>query len=142
VIGYYARGGYVIARATAIFFGLCASSFLPSFVGGLYCRWVTRAAVKASMATGLAVSAFWLVFVKDAEAQALGICNALFGVRSLAVNNPNWPVVDPLVIALPLSAIVLIAVSLFTKRPSAALLHQVFPGIQGYAAKSAVSGKA
>ena len=48
------------------------------------------------MMTGSLATALWLVFVKDAEAQALGICHALFGVRSLAVNAPNWPVVDPL----------------------------------------------
>ena len=89
VIGYYARGGYVIARGTAIFFGLCASAFLPAFVGGLFFRGVTRAGAKASMVTGFLVTAFWLVFIKDAEAQALGICNALFGVPSLADEEPQ-----------------------------------------------------
>ncbi len=127
VIGYYTRGGYVIARATAIFFGLCASAFLPAFVGGLFFPWVTRAGAKASMVTGSAVTAVWIVFVKDAEAQALGVCHALFGVPSLLAKSPNWPVVDPLVIALPLSAIVMAAVSLFTKRPSARHLSSIFP---------------
>lgn len=126
VIGYYARGGYVIARATAIFFGLCASAFLPAFVGGMYFRRVTRAGVIASMVIGSLVSAVWIVFVKDAEAQALGICNALFGVRSLLANSPNWPVVDPLVVALPLSAVALVVVSLFTRKPSTALLMTIF----------------
>ena len=79
------------------------------------------------MVTGSAVTAVWIVFVKDAEAQALGICHALFGVPSLLAKSPNWPVVDPLVIALPLSAIVMIAVSLFTKRPSARHLSSIFP---------------
>jgi solute:Na+ symporter, SSS family len=58
-IGCNARGDYIIARATAIFFGLCASAFLPAFIGGLYFRGVTRAAVKASMVTGFFVAAFW-----------------------------------------------------------------------------------
>ena len=128
VLGFYARGGYVIARATAIFFGLCASAFLPSFVGGLYFRSVTRAGVKASMLTGSLVTALWLVFVKDAEAQALGICYLLFGVRSLAVNAPHWSVVDPLVPALPLSTAALIVVSRFTRRPSEKTLGLVFDG--------------
>lgn len=126
VIGYYARGGYVIARATAIFFGLCASAFLPAFVGGLYFRGVTRAGAKASMVTGFAATAVWVVFIKDAEAQALGICHALFGVRSLLADSPNWPVVDPLLIALPLSAVTLVIVSLFTGKPSERLLAKVF----------------
>jgi len=127
-IGYYARGGYVIARATAIFFGLCASAFLPAFVGGLYFRGVTRTAAKASMVTGVLVNGLWVVFIKDAEAQALGICKALFGVQSLLFNVPNWPVVDPLIVALPLSAVVLVAVSLFTRKPSDKLLASVFTG--------------
>ncbi|MCC6863037.1 MAG: sodium:solute symporter family protein [Bryobacterales bacterium] len=111
-IGYYARGGYVIARATAIFFGLCAAAFLPAFVGGLYSKRVTAGAAKASILTGALVTTFWLVFIKDSEAQALGICNALFGVKSLLANTPNWPVVDPLIVALPLSTLVLAAVTL------------------------------
>jgi SSS family solute:Na+ symporter len=126
VIGYYARGDYIIARATAIFFGLCASAFLPAFIGGLYFRGVTRAAVKASMVTGFAATALWIVFIKDAEAQALGICHGLFGVTSLLATKPNWPVLDPLVVALPLSLVVLVVVSLFTKKPSSQFLASIF----------------
>ena len=44
LFSYYARGGYIVARATAIFFGLCASAFLPTFVGGLFSKRVTKAA--------------------------------------------------------------------------------------------------
>ena len=139
VVGYYSRGGYVIARATAIFFGLCASAFLPAFVGGLFFRRITPAAVKASMITGTLVTAFWVVFIKDAEAQALGISNALFGVPSLLAKSPNWPVVDPLVVDLPLSAVVLVAVSLFTRRPSAEVLATVFGAEGGAQAKSAAA---
>jgi Na+/proline symporter len=126
VIGYYTRGGYVIARSTAIFFGLCASAFLPAFLGGLYFRGVTKAGAMASMITGSVVTMFWLVFIKDAEAQALGICNALFGVPSLLTKSPNWPVVDPLLVALPLSLLVLVVVSFATKRPSEKFLADIF----------------
>ncbi len=139
LIGYYARGGYVIARATAIFFGLCASAFLPAFVGGLYSRRVTRAGAAASMVIGSAVTAFWLVFIKDAEAQALGICHALFGVPSLLAGSPNWPVVDPLVVALPASALVLVVVSAFTAKPSAKLLAIVFPEPEEKAVRAAAA---
>ncbi|MCX6638764.1 MAG: hypothetical protein NT090_27230, partial [Acidobacteria bacterium] len=54
------------------------------------------------------------------------ICKALFGVKNLLFNVPNWPVVDPLIVALPLSAAVLVAVSLFTRKPSDKLLASVF----------------
>jgi len=91
---------------------------------------------------GSAVTAFWLVFVKDAEAQAIGICNALFGVRSLLANTPNWPVVDPLIVALPLSTVALVAVSLFTRQPSTRLLNTVFEGGKTKAASQAAAGQA
>jgi len=73
VFSYTARGGYIIARATAIFFGLCASAFLPAFVGGLFFKWVTRAGAICSMIAGSLVTLFWLVFVKSAEAGAIGL---------------------------------------------------------------------
>lgn len=126
LISLSTRGGYIIARATAIFFGLCGSAFLPTFVGGLFFKGVTKTAAKASMVTGFVVTAFWLLFIKDQEARALGICKALFDKHSLLLNKPNWPVVDPIVVALPLSAIVLIIVSLFTQRPDEAHLAKCF----------------
>ena len=126
IISASARGGYIIARATAIFFGLCASAFLPALLGGLFFKRTTRAAVKWSMLVGFAVTAFWLVFIKDKEARALGICKALTGKHSLLLEHPNWPVVDPLVVALPLSLLVLIGVSIFTKPPERAHLDRCF----------------
>jgi SSS family solute:Na+ symporter len=133
LIGHYARGGYIVARATAIFFGLCASAFLPTFIGGLVSRRVTRPAAKWSMIVGFVVTAFWLVFIKDKEARALGICKAVTdglsggeGVYSLLHDAPNWPVVDPLIVALPLSTIVLIVVTFLTRPPAEPHLHKCF----------------
>jgi SSS family solute:Na+ symporter len=133
LISFSARGGYIIARATAIFFGLCASAFLPTFVGGLFSKRVTRAGAKASMITGFVVTAFWLVCMKDKEARALGICKALFDRYSLTVGNDGvaastWHVVDPMFVALPLSVIALIVVSLFTSRSGDEHLAKCFPG--------------
>jgi SSS family solute:Na+ symporter len=127
LLGYYARGGYIVARATAIFFGLCASAFLPTFLGGLFSRRVTRPGAIASMVVGFAVTAFWLGFVKDKEARALGICHALTGKHSLLLGHPNWPVVDPIVVALPLSLAVLVVVSLLTRAPGDEHLAKCFP---------------
>ena len=140
IISYLSPGGgYIIARATAIFFGLCASAFLPSFLGGLFSKRVTRSAAIASIATGFTVTALWLVFIKDTEARALGICKALFGRYSLTVDNvgkaaSNWNVVDPMVIALPLSIIVFVVVTLLTRAPSREHLSKCFgPGGQAQA---------
>jgi solute:Na+ symporter, SSS family len=115
IFSHYARGGYIIARITAIFFGLCAAVFLPSYVGALFSKRMTRAASIASMFTGFIVVAFWLLFVKDKEARAIGLCYALFEKHSLLLESPNWSVVDPVIIALPLSALVAVVVSCLTK---------------------------
>jgi len=77
------------------------------------------------MVTGFLVNGLWWCSSR-CRGQALGICKALFGVQSLLFNVPNWPVVDPLIVALPLSAVVLVAVSLFTRKPSDKLLESVF----------------
>jgi solute:Na+ symporter, SSS family len=128
IFGHYARGGYIIARATAIFFGLCASAFLPSFIGGLFFKRMTRAAALASMSVGFGVTAFWLLFVKEAEAGAIGLVRLFTqGTNSILSSYPNWPVVDPLFIALPLSIITAVVVSLFTRPPDQEHLDKCFP---------------
>lgn len=103
----------IIARSTAIFFALCAAIFLPAFVGGLFWKRMTKEGAIASMIVGLITSSFWLMFVHFKEAKALGICKAVFGTDSLLSGKIIF--VDALVIALPLSIITAIVVSLMTK---------------------------
>ncbi|MGC9453533.1 MAG: sodium:solute symporter family protein [Phycisphaerae bacterium] len=133
ILSYYARGGYIVARATAIFFGLCASAFLPSFIGGLFSKRVTKPAAVSSMVVGFVVTAFWLVFIKDKEARAINICNALFGSKEKPMysllEGTTWSQVDPLVVALPLSALVFIVVTLITKPPAREHLAKCFHSV-------------
>lgn len=127
VFSYTARGGYIVARATAIFFGLCASAFLPAFIGGLFFKRITRAGAICSMIVGSGITLFWLMFVKSAEAGAIGIVQKFAdGKASILLDKPNWPNVDPLIVALPISMIVAIVVSLFTKPPSEEHLAKCF----------------
>jgi SSS family solute:Na+ symporter len=127
-ISYTVRQEYVIARFTAIFFGLCAASFLPAYVGGLFWRRATHAGALASMAVGLAVSLFWLLLVKAKEASAIGLVQRVTGGKtSLLADAPNWPMVDPIVIALPLSILTLVLVSLVTRPVDAGHLRRCFP---------------
>ncbi len=96
----------IIARATAMFMGLCAAAFLPLFTHALFSKKVSLLAAKLSLLVG-AISWFtWTAFVHIAESQPLGICKALFGSDSL-LNGTSWTVVDPLVIAIPLSILAL-----------------------------------
>ena len=103
----------IIARSTSIFFALCASIFLPAYIGGLFWKRMTKEGAIASMITGLLISSFWLTFVHFKEAKELGICKLLFGTNSLLSGKIIF--VDALVVALPLSAAVAILVSLMTK---------------------------
>ena len=129
ILGNYARGGYIIARATAIFFGLCASAFLPTFIGGLFFKRMTKAGAISSMAVGFIITAFWLLFVKSQEASAIGLVQIVTGDKnctSILAGYPNWPVIDPLLVALPISALTAVIVSLMTKPPSKEHLAKCF----------------
>ena len=128
--GYYAKKEQamvsIIARATAIFFGLCASTFLPTFVGGLFFKRATKAGAIASMLVGFVVSTFWLAFVKVPECQVIGLVK-----KSILTDAPNWPVVDPLFVALPISALAIVVVSLMTRSPDETHLAKCFPAKKG-----------
>jgi SSS family solute:Na+ symporter len=112
----------IIARATAFFFGLCAAAFLPAYLLGLYWKGMTRAAAIISMLGGFAVSFFYLLFVHTKESAAIGLCKSMFGVDSLAMlaqKGSGWWLLqftDPNIIALPISFILAVLVSLATPK--------------------------
>ena len=117
-------GPGIIAIATSLFFGMCAASFLPAFVSALFWPRATRAGVVAGMLAGFLGWATWVLLVHERESAALGVAKALLGRPSLA-SGTTWAVVDPIVIALPLSALVTVAVSLLGRPepvPAAATL--------------------
>ncbi len=122
--------GNIIALATAIFFGLCATSFLPAFLAGLFWRRMTRSAAIASILVGFLSSACWSLFVNGKTAAGLGLCKALIGRDTLLTSScsPTWAVVDPLLIALPLSFLTAIIVAFLTKPPSPEYVRYCFGG--------------
>jgi SSS family solute:Na+ symporter len=107
---YHKAGEAIIARGTAIFFGLCAGAFLPAYMGALYFRWVTRTGALAGMLGGFSASAIWLLFFHAKESSVLGISQLIFGKAAL-LGFP-WTVIDPMFIALPVSIILTIVVSM------------------------------
>jgi SSS family solute:Na+ symporter len=121
-------GTAIVARGTAIFFGLCACAFLPMYVGALWSRAITKAGAIAGMLSGSFASLFWILFVQEKASTALLLCNKLFGTRSLAISMVDgkevftkagpfvWAFVDPLIIGLPLAILVTVIVSWLTKR--------------------------
>ncbi len=110
----------IIAKSTALFFALCASTFLPSFVLGLFWKRMNRAGAVASMLAGFFFSAFWLIFIQGDTTAAVGLLKAIVKpedpkwVSSLLPTHP-WPVVDALMFALPLSFVVAVVVALVTR---------------------------
>ena len=73
------------------------------------------------------VTLFWLVFVKSAEAGAIGLVQKVAdGKSSILAGISNWHVVDPIVVALPVSIIVAIIISLMTKPPAKEHLEACF----------------
>lgn len=126
---FFEGGTAIIARGTAIFFGLCSAAFLPMFVGGLYSKTITKAGALWGFWAGFLSSLLWILFIHAKESQPLLLCKALFGKDSLAAGT-NWTVVDPIVISLPLSILVTVVVSRFGKPPAAKHLEQCFKGIK------------
>jgi SSS family solute:Na+ symporter len=112
VLAYVLPAG-IIARATAIFFGLCAAAFLPMYIGALFWKRMTREGAIASLVVGTFSSLAWLTFVHAKEATALGISQAIFGQPTLLTGT--WTLVDPILVATPLSMIVGIVISFITK---------------------------
>lgn len=113
----------VIARGTAIFMGLCAASFLPAYVASLYWPRCGKRAAFWSMVTGAGASVFALLFLHQKEAAAVGLCRWLFG-RDVLIEAYPWPVVDPIIIALPLATLVLIVLT-YLQPKSNALIDKV-----------------
>lgn len=104
-----------IAISTGLFFGLCGASFLPMYFGGLYFKKLTKVAAISSMMSGFCSSLLWMMFVHSKESVVLKICQAMFGKATLSPEGSMMQFVDPLVISLSLSIIVLIVVQLLTK---------------------------
>ena len=113
------RGLEIVARATAAFFGFCAAAFLPVFAGGYFYRRSTRAGAIASVAAGAGVYFFWLLLCHRPISGFLPVSSACFGAPSLVSGLRSgfilWEEADPILIALPVSLLVLIAVSAATR---------------------------
>lgn len=103
----------VIAIATALFFGMCTAAFLPMYTAALYWPKVTPQGAIWSMVMASIVYSIMVLFVHEKEAAVFGVCFKLFGVTTLA--SAPWTYIDPLVVTLPISSLVLVVVSSLTQ---------------------------
>lgn len=104
----------IIAISTAVFFGICAATFLPAYTAALFWKKATKTGAISSMTIGFLMNILMYTFIHAKEAQILGISKAIFGRASLA--SFPWTVINPIVISLPISIATLIIVSLLTKK--------------------------
>jgi solute:Na+ symporter, SSS family len=102
----------VVAIATAFFFSLCGATFIPTYFFALYWRNGTKTGAKASILCGFFISLLWMLFIHENESKAIGLCKFLSGSNSL-LGHP-WNMIDPQIIALPISLAVFVIVSLIT----------------------------
>jgi SSS family solute:Na+ symporter len=116
-LAYTVRDEYVIARFTAIFFGLCAATFMPAYIGGLFSKRITRAGAVASMLVGCSPPCSGCCSSRRRRRGPSAWSSGSPGARAAWWRNPlNWPSVDPIVVALPLSILTAILVSALTRR--------------------------
>lgn len=112
----------IVALATAFFFGLCSSAFLPVLLLGIYWRGITWSGAVISMVGGFTISTLYALFIHKKEAAAIGICKLFFGVETLVAGYAptTWmsklQYIDQNVVALPLSLLLAVVVSLFTAK--------------------------
>jgi len=123
VLGYYLPIS-IIARGTALFFGVCAAVFLPMYICGLYWKRTSKAGAISGMVVGLVTSVFWMFFIHKSNAVMLKLVVVLTGKESL-LGFP-WNAVDPILIAFPLAFIVTIIVTLFTRPVQKEIVDRCF----------------
>lgn len=123
----FEKGEAIIAKGTAIFFGICACSFLPAYVGGIFSKWVTKTGAIAGIVGGFIVSSFWLFFVHASVSSVVGLSQFIFGKPALL--GVPWTLIDPMFIGLPVSVFLTIAVSIFTQKSAEDHLNKCFKNI-------------
>jgi SSS family solute:Na+ symporter len=102
----------IVAIATAFFFSLCGATFIPSYFFALYWKGGTKSGAKASILSGFFISLLWMLLVHENESKAIGLCKLVSGRDSLL--GLPWIMIDPLIIAMPLSFAIFVLVSLST----------------------------
>ncbi len=97
----------IIAVGTSMFYGLCAATFLPTYIAALYIKKFPKGAAITSMVAGSAISLIWLFFIQEKTADSLQICKLIFNTASVVKDTAlsALSMVDAIVVALPLSVI-------------------------------------
>ncbi|MHB1253006.1 MAG: sodium:solute symporter family protein [Candidatus Humimicrobiaceae bacterium] len=114
----------IVARATSLFFGICAATFLPMYILGLFWKRANKAGAFTGMIVGLITSLFWMLFIHEANSKMIGIVKLLTGKTTLL--GAPWSTMDPIVIAFPLAFLVTLIVTLFTRPMPKEIIEKAF----------------
>jgi len=105
----------IIAKATSVFMGVTAAALLPAYFHALYSKRPNRKAAIASIAAGSGAYLFSALFLNAGTCVFIPICKLLTGSNVLFPGT-SIAYLDPLMIALPLSIIVMATVLLVQKK--------------------------
>jgi SSS family solute:Na+ symporter len=108
-----------VAYLCTFAYGAIAATFLAPFVATLYWKRATREGIIASMVGGLAATLLWYTFVYSKTASVITHTNIA----------PPLGLLDPLFIGIPASFILVVIVSLMTKKPEEEHIARAFTGI-------------
>jgi solute:Na+ symporter, SSS family len=96
----------IIAVATSMFMGLCASALLPLFAAGVFMKRPSALGAKLSLIVGTAAWFLWGMFVYTKYSVVFNVCEPIFG--KITLGQEPWIWIDPLFIAMPLAIIALV----------------------------------
>ncbi|MBN2650949.1 MAG: sodium:solute symporter family protein [Spirochaetales bacterium] len=116
----------IIARATAIFFGIMASGFLFPYGASLFWKRLTRVGCIAGILSGLFVVILGYLLMHGPEAKIFGLAKLLCGRDSIFPTGSVLQYVNPLVYAFPISGISTVIFSLLTKVENPVVVEACF----------------
>lgn len=107
----------IIAKATSVFMGMTAAALLPAYFHALYSKNPDRKAAIASITAGTLSYLFLALFVNTGTSVFLPVCKLLTG-DAVIFPDSIWASIDPLVVSLPLSIVVMVVSLAISKRSS------------------------
>lgn len=97
----------IIAKATSVFMGMTAVALLPAYFHALYSKRPCKKAAITSIAGGTIVYLFFALFVNSGMSIFLPICKLITG-NTVLFPDSIIAFLDPLVVALPVSIILMV----------------------------------
>ncbi|MGN0138754.1 MAG: sodium:solute symporter family protein, partial [Candidatus Methanomethylophilaceae archaeon] len=107
----------IIAKATSVFMGMTAAALLPAYFHALYSKKPCKKAALASIIGGTVTYLFFALFINSGMSIFLPICKLLTGSKVLFPDS-IVSFLDPLVVALPISIILMVVVLIIERNRS------------------------